>query len=210
MNKILLKFSRSLNLGTLVLWLHPKSYLARRGWFRSFRAHQAVDGKGAPIPWYVYPMIDFLAARLSDSLRVFEYGSGNSTLWYAARVGEVVAVEHDAAWGQYVKGTLPGNGTVVVRGLDAGYAQEVRGHGAFDLIVIDGPERSACLPHALQALTPQGAILWDDSHREEYAQGIQKLKDAGFRELALTGLRPTTYAETTTSLFYREGNGLGI
>ena len=32
------------------------------------------------------------------NLRVFEYGCGNSSLWWAQRVEKVVSVEHDEAW----------------------------------------------------------------------------------------------------------------
>jgi hypothetical protein len=45
--------------------------------------------------------------------RVFEYGAGNSSLWWASRVAEVVSVEHDAAWAELVQSRAPANLTVV-------------------------------------------------------------------------------------------------
>lgn len=69
-------------------------YLRTEGWVLSEGAGMPVDDDGAPVPWYTYPCIDFLEARLDPSLSVFEYGSGLSTIWYARRVDEVVGVEH--------------------------------------------------------------------------------------------------------------------
>ena len=53
---------------------------------------------GAPLPWFTYAAIEFLAERVDRSWRVFEYGAGNGTLWWSARVREVHAVEADAGW----------------------------------------------------------------------------------------------------------------
>jgi len=45
--------------------------------------------------------------------RVFEYGAGNSSLWWAHRVAEVVSVEHDAKWATMVSSKAPSNLKVV-------------------------------------------------------------------------------------------------
>jgi hypothetical protein len=49
-------------------------------------------------PFYTPRAIHRLQSLISKQSRVFEWGSGASTLWYAARVGELVSVEHDPAW----------------------------------------------------------------------------------------------------------------
>lgn len=49
-------------------------------------------------PWLTFGAIRFLEARLDRSMRVFEYGSGGSTIFFAERAGEVVAVEHERDW----------------------------------------------------------------------------------------------------------------
>lgn len=40
---------------------------------------------------------------IPSDARVFEYGSGNSTLWWQAHAGEVVSVEHDRPWFEHAK-----------------------------------------------------------------------------------------------------------
>jgi hypothetical protein len=72
--------------------------LRKEGWLRSYREKSPVDRTGAPIPWYTYSAIEFLAERLPSTARVFEFGAGNSTLWYAARCRHVVAVDPNRPW----------------------------------------------------------------------------------------------------------------
>jgi hypothetical protein len=52
----------------------------------------------AEIPWLVFDVITYLERYLNKELRVFEYGSGGSTIFFAHRVKEIISVEHDAAW----------------------------------------------------------------------------------------------------------------
>ncbi len=74
-----------------------EQYLGKRGWARSVAEDAAVDLDG-PIPWYTYSAIRDISRIIDPDARVFEYGSGNSTLWWRAHAQEVVSVEHDSAW----------------------------------------------------------------------------------------------------------------
>ena len=65
--------------------LKKSSALEACGWYASARANSAVNARGDPIPWITYPAIEFLQERVRPDWDVFEYGSGNSTRWYAAR-----------------------------------------------------------------------------------------------------------------------------
>ena len=56
---------------------------------------RAVDKKGDPIPWYTYPAIDFLLLRDYRDKNILEFGSGQSTLWWAARAKFVLSLEED-------------------------------------------------------------------------------------------------------------------
>lgn len=51
-----------------------------------------------PSPWLGFDAIDYLAGRIAPGWRVFEYGSGGSTLFWLKSGAEVVSVEHDADW----------------------------------------------------------------------------------------------------------------
>ena len=76
------------------LWaLWKDGYLRDHGWFRSFGERSPVDAAGRPVPWMGYCVIDFLEERLTRDFRIFEFGSGGSTLFWASRCAEVVSYE---------------------------------------------------------------------------------------------------------------------
>lgn len=196
------------------------SYALRRcgaisedGWFRSYREQAAVDAAGNPIPWITYPAISFLAKRIRPEMTVFEYGCGNSTRWWAARVARVVSCEHDLAWHQKVLPTLPSNAELHHVPLEYGgdYCRQVARSGeTFDIVVIDGRDRVNCAKQAIHALKPGGVILWDNSDRVDYAVGYEFLHEHGFKKIEFSGLSPITLAKNETGIFYRPDNVLRI
>src|SRR6185369_15472611 len=133
-----LLLSANWQLVTRLLPQHANVFL-ESGWLESLREGKPVDKAGAPIPWYTYPAIDFIEPRLRRDYRVFEYGSGWSTLWWADRVASVQAVEHDAAWSKLVAAQLPANAQLRLHADAERYvgALEAAG-GGFDIVVVDG------------------------------------------------------------------------
>lgn len=92
-------------------------FLTSTGWRRSVEVGASVDAHG-PVPWFTYPATRYLERIVQGHWRVLEYGSGNSTRWWAARVAEVVAVEHDPAWAHALRCDLPANVELVERVMD--------------------------------------------------------------------------------------------
>ena len=70
----------------------------------------SLDDNKTPIddeqPWIAFAAIRFLEKILRKDMRVYEYGSGGSTLFFAARVQEVISAEHDKDWHAKVQGEL--------------------------------------------------------------------------------------------------------
>jgi hypothetical protein len=192
--------------------VYRKGILVDEGWYASFKSQQAVRASGEPIPWYTYAFIHFLEPRLRKDHRVFEYGSGNSTRWYAHRAGAVVAVEHDDAWARRIAPLLAPPSEVLTRPEGDAYVDAIRGRGPFDIVVVDGiePLRPACAEAAVDELAEDGVIVWDNSDRAEFAQGMQALRARGFRHLPFKGLGPTAVTPWETSVVYRDRNCLGI
>jgi len=50
------------------------------------------------IPWWPFPVPDFVRSVLPDGAKVFEFGTGGSTLWFEDLGATVTAVEHDREW----------------------------------------------------------------------------------------------------------------
>ena len=183
------------------------------GWLRSLAERAPVDAAGHPVPWLTYPAIEFLSRRVRPGMRVFEYGCGHSTLWWAARVNEVISCEHERAWLERIRTRSPSNVTLrhvpLVYGGD--YSRTAAEYpSGIDILVIDGRDRVNCAIYAVDALKPGGVIVWDNSDRPEYGPGCEHLARAGFRRVEFVGLYPTLNEKGETSVFYRDGNVLGL
>lgn len=190
-----------------------KGYLTDVGWFKAFDSRQAVDGQGNPIPWVTYSFIDFIQNRLHSQLAVFEYGSGNSTLFYAKKVKRVVSVEHDESWYRKLSGKKIENAQLIFCRLDMGglYSKKAASlNEKFDVIIVDGRDRVNCCIHAINALTEHGVIVLDDSEREVYEDARLFLAEKGFKEIPFSGISPGLFYEKCTSVFYKSDNCLGI
>jgi hypothetical protein len=94
-----------------------KTYLTKRGWFAS------LDGvprnNDGHVPWITYPAFVQLKRIVMPEFKVFEYGCGSSSLWWARNVAEVVSVEHNAAWAKSIIDIKPKNLTIIVREMNA-------------------------------------------------------------------------------------------
>jgi len=198
-----------------LLSFNKKGYLDDIGWFRAFDSKSPVDRDGNPIPWVTYSFIDFIKERLGKQHTVFEFGSGNSTYFYAKYAGVVVSVEHDKEWYDKIEKSeaKPDNSeliyTELVRGGD--YCQmPIKLEEKFDIIIVDGRDRVNCCKQAVEALTETGVVVLDDSEREVYKEGVDFLIAKGFKHLLFSGISPGLFYRKSTSVFYKSDNCLGI
>lgn len=175
------------------------------------------------VPWWSYGAISEVGGWLADRerpIRVFEYGSGASTIWLAKRADEIHSVEHHRGFGEMMAAEVGKLDNVSLRiiepvaserpvvgsskeghqGLDfAAYVDAIDAvPGEFDLVVIDGRAREACLTKAAARLAPGGIIVFDNSRRQRYRVAIEA---SGLRERIFRGLTPTLpYPEQTSVL----------
>jgi precorrin-6B methylase 2 len=182
-------------------------YLRRSGWIRSLWNRKPQDGDGQPLPWYSYPSIHFLASRPAPAT-VFEYGSGNSTLWWAKRANRVVSVEDDVQWHGYVSKSAPANVTYTLATTADEYVNSLTGR--HNLIVVDGSHRERCISSAIEHLTDCGVLVVDNSDWPHLAESLSQAERAGFRRIEFYGLAPCNGHPHGTSILYRAGNFLGL
>jgi hypothetical protein len=128
--------------------LLPKSLLATvrlsrilrtdQGHGRSQKEGACVDANGKPIPWFTYPAIEYLSQLDLSKATVFEYGSGNSTLFWADRCARVISVESDPSWHEKMRDKMPANVEYHLFTDAESYAGSIqRYEESFDLIIID-------------------------------------------------------------------------
>jgi hypothetical protein len=214
----MMQFIKKIGCGTLKkiglggsIHLYEESALKQYGWFDSFRLKESIDADGNPIPWYTYAFKNFLEQRLRADFEVFEYGSGNSTRWFAQRVSRITAVEHDKAWIAEISAKLPDNASIISRSLGSSYIEAIlQENKKFDIIVVDGRDRVKCALYAAGFLKPDGVLILDNSDRSWYQPIKDTLEDSGFKKLDFWGMGPITNSEFCSTIFYRKGNCLGI
>jgi hypothetical protein len=195
------------------LILDPSSYLYLTGWMESLKERKPVKKNGTPVPWMNFPVVQFLEERLTLDLNLFEFGSGYSTFFYANRVGSVTSLEYDQKWFELVKSRVPKNVVVLFKekDVDGDYCRVIASMKTpYDVIIVDGRDRVNCMKQSVFALTPRGVIILDDSQREYYRDGIEFAKEKGFRTIHFEGLKAYGNGLDRTTIFYREGNCLGI
>jgi len=194
-----------------------------RHWLYSLTSvHDSLAIARMDVPWWSYAAIEVVNSWLADRddpVRAYEYGSGASTLWLSRRVAEVHSVEHHRGFGEMMAGELAGLPNVAFRVVEATPSEHPRigsakeGHqgqdftdyvasieavdGEFDLIVIDGRAREACLTVALPRLASGGLIVFDNSRRQRYRRAIAA---ADVEEARYFGLTPTLPYPDQTSL----------
>ena len=196
-----------------VIQLFTASGLRDDGWFESFNTKRSIDKDGNPIPWCTYSFIKFIEPRLKKDFKVFEYGSGNSTLWYASRVAYVKCVEHDKNWFDKNKHLYPVNVNAVIRPFnnDKTYANEINADDTkYHIVIIDGVDRNNCVMLCLSKLTENGIIIYDNTQVPDYNPSIEFLQQSGFKRIDFDGLLPIVSHNNTTTIFYRSKNCLGI
>lgn len=209
----------------LLSWLEAREGSRTAKWSRSLFAIYNIDDMiSLDLPWWTFDAIDevdgFLKSR--PAARVFEYGSGASTVWLGRRAAEVFSTEHDTNWFPVVAGKVAAMPNVTLtlvppdaaRDPDPAYGSEKSGWrdrsfkayvhaidalpGNFDVIVVDGRCRPACLLHAMSRLAPGGMVVFDNSKRPHYRVAIAK---SGMKARNYEGLAACLpYPDSTTLL----------
>src|ERR1700744_2363672 len=115
------------------------------------------------LPWWSYLSIKYIDTIMKDRV-VFEYGTGGSTLRYSKMASEIIAVEDDESWLNFVKKKLEAtkieNVKILFRPFDfknpvdfykSDYLNAVNDFNP-DIVIIDGQdhtflERIECFKH---------------------------------------------------------------
>jgi hypothetical protein len=176
-----------------------------RFWIASqFAIHDPAALVRLDAPWWTLSAIDAVEHWIAKrgNVRAFEYGSGASTVWLARRCREVVTVEHDAGFAKYVapllaRDNIRMNVIEPVRGVASpktpsgragfedcdftAYVDAIASGGPWDLVVIDGRARVACLERAREFLAPGALVVFDNSSRRRYRDALSRTPEVRYR-----------------------------
>lgn len=196
---------------TYDLFFHNNSFIKKTGWLRSYWRGVPLNNYGENIPWYNYAFIHFIEERLNNDMIVYEYGCGNSTLWWSKRVKYVYSIENDSYWFNKISSQIPFNVQIELKKDIDSYTQNIKKYEmVYDIIIIDGKFRYECFINSIKYLKNDGVLIWDNSDREECSIAKKSLYDVGFKELKFISIGPLSNSEWSTSVFYKSQNCLGI
>ncbi len=225
--KALAAFAESIG---LIRFLERNRHVRACLYLRSlFSIYDAEDLARLDLPWWTFGAIDYLDTVLrarGRQITVFEYGAGASTLWLARRCRAVYSAGHDPAWGRQARLLCSQHKNVTIAVIPAApcdaetrhtsersgwsglsfdrYVESIRTHPFnFDLIVIDGRCRAACLAEAQRKLNAGGIIVFDNSNRRRYRTAIQS---SPLRRTVFRGLVPSLPFPGETTVIHAEAS----
>jgi len=167
------------------------------------------------LPWFSYSAIEFFEGFLRPSMRIFEYGGGGSTIFFAKRTAHVVSIENNQEWADKIRTVL--NREKIQKARVEFHPFEPNDRAGFvqssylnslkkespDVIVIDGCEediqlRPICFQLAETVIRPGGSIIVDDAWR--YTDIIKNNKAKQRREFQSAG--PCRLGVTSTDIYF--------
>lgn len=176
-----------------VRWVYERLSPAHRRWRVFDRVHPDA-------PWFAQDAIPFMESLIQPGWKAFEWGAGRSTLWLARQGVAIDSVEGRRDWAELVVRQLKAENLDdrakvrlvevpaefnVATDIVAAYANAILEHPpqAFDLVVVDGHFRSACLAAIGDRIKPGGLLVVDNADTAEVApvlRGIERYLIGGF------------------------------
>ncbi|MFT7087074.1 MAG: putative O-methyltransferase YrrM [Rickettsiales bacterium] len=172
-----------------------------------------VDKNGDALPLYTYPAIEYLSSLDFSGKNIFEFGSGQSTLYWLLQGAKVVSVENNIEWIENIAENLKEfpdfmpNHQHIFADNAAEYADSILNFPDFDVIVIDGSfSRYLCAKKSLLKIKKDGLLILDNS--DWFPNTAAFLRDnLDFIQVDFYGLRPSRNNAAVTSIFFsREFN----
>jgi hypothetical protein len=174
------------------------------GYFRSVKSREPRDEENREVPWFTYPALECVDQWDLSEKRIFEFGTGHSTIYWSHHAAKVVGVENDPQWAERIRSRIGDNTTLLVEPDRDRYSQRLMEQDEnFDVIVIDGISRFQCVAPAIERLNYGGVIILDNADWHE--QSAAALRVSGLLQVDMTGLGPINpYTWTTSFFFHRE------
>lgn len=176
------------------------------GQYKSIKYCNGIDKNNNTIPWFTYPVIEYLNNLDFSNKSIFEYGSGGSSNYWSKRAKDVISIEHKKEWFDKVKTTLNDNQQLIYCRPDEEYENSISlNNKKYDVIIIDGTRKLQCskiIDNNLNKESEDGyMIILDNSdwHKETSKYIREKLN---LIEVDFHGFSPINNFTGTTSIFF--------
>ncbi len=179
-----------------------REILDLNGYENSIKKGLPVNISGNPYPWFTYPLINFLEQFNFTDKKIFEWGSGNSSLYFAAKCFSIISIESSAKWFQHVKDNKLQNQEILLRN-NKEYVNSIEEFDqSFDVIIIDADFRIECAKKAPSKLNKGGLIVLDNS--DWFPEACEILRNAGLIQIDFYGFGPINTYTWCSSIFFDE------
>jgi hypothetical protein len=155
------------------------------------------------LPWLTFDAIRALRQEIRAGLRILEFGSEHSTLFWAKHGVDIHSVEDDRGWFELLELSLVDypNATTFCAFDEEGFTGKIgQMEGQFDVIVVDGSYRKACVTAALAYLRPGGLLVVDNTDWH-WANGIATLIPARWQRSTYPGWAPFIGHRSETTIW---------
>jgi hypothetical protein len=198
--RVLNFFSKFLSEEILFQINNFKTLSSSYGQFKSINFKESIINK-EPVPWFTYPAIEYIFQLDFREKRIFEFGSGNSTIFWSNRCKFLASVEDDKEWYEKILDKVPTDVDYIFAESKKEYIESVLKYSEkFDVIIIDGKFRWDCALNAIQMLDDEGFIILDNSDWHEQTANL--FRENNLIEVDMSGFGPINNYTWTTSFFF--------
>jgi hypothetical protein len=204
--------SRNLSISDFYIYFANiiRIFIDEYGFKNSVDQSMPIDKDGQPLPLYTYPAIEYIKSIDFKGKKIFEYGSGNSTLFWLDKGAIVTSVENDESWRERLTRKIgKDKNHKLLFAKKKGYINAIMQDDAkYDLIVIDGSEnRLECTKNALKKIKKDGVIILDNA--DWFANSAKLIRDElDFIQIDFYGFRPSKHNSAVTSVYFSRSSNL--
>lgn len=187
------------------------------------------------LPWLSFNAQRYLQSIVLPGMKIFEWGSGSSTLFWCKNNCQVVSIEHDSSFYSFLQKKLNSKGYLidyrlippeekVLQFSQTMYMSNSSGFEGktfytyikeidkfpddyFDLVMIDGRARMGCFRKAINKIKIGGTIIFDNSDLDEYASLDEKIL-RNCRKIVQTGPTPSNIYPVISSTSFITKNAV--
>ncbi len=173
------------------------------------------------LPWYNFPLINFIQSYIKPQMNIFEFGTGISSIFYAHNGCNIYGVEANIEWLTKVQILAKEKNLSNRISIEfckksheiASYLAKVpQNNGCdieFDAIIIDSYNRIECLAEA-KKFYKKGIIILDNSERENLKEAKKVMKNFDYLHFKGNGLNRDGESESLVFFLGQNLSQIGI
>jgi len=161
--------------------------------------HLLTDEDSNHLPWFTYPAIQYLKQLDLSNSTIFEWGSGNSSIFFSRRCKQITSIENDHEWFLFATENKNENQEILYLTDENAYTTSMDKN--YDIAIVDGSHRNQCVEKSIEFLSQCKLIILDNSNWHVKSCNFLREK-TNFIQIDFHGMGPINDYAWTTSLFF--------